>query len=222
MFQRLTGCRPGEACQVRRCDIETTGAVWLYRPVRHKTWWSGNTRTIAVGPRAQALLREYFTPRIDEYVFSPKAAVAEWIAKRAAARGTPRFPSHVERNKLQRKRRPRRPPAELYSRTSYTRAVARACELAFPPPASIARRLDETETAWLDRLTESQRAELRAWRKAHHWHPNQIRHSYATAARRMFGLEHAGAALGHTRMSATEVYAERDVSLAAEVAAKLG
>ena len=26
-FQRLTGCRPGEACSVRRCDIDTGGAV---------------------------------------------------------------------------------------------------------------------------------------------------------------------------------------------------
>ncbi len=28
-FQRLTGCRPSEACRVRRCDIDTGGAVWM-------------------------------------------------------------------------------------------------------------------------------------------------------------------------------------------------
>ena len=38
----------------------------------------------------------------------------------------------------------------------------------------------------------------------------------------MFGLEHAGAALGHAKMSATEIYAERDAGLALEVAAKIG
>ncbi len=27
-FQRLTGCRPGEACTVRRCDPDTGGAIW--------------------------------------------------------------------------------------------------------------------------------------------------------------------------------------------------
>jgi integrase len=29
-FQRLTGCRPGEVCRLRRCDIDTGGAVWLF------------------------------------------------------------------------------------------------------------------------------------------------------------------------------------------------
>ncbi|QDU23916.1 tyrosine-type recombinase/integrase [Urbifossiella limnaea] len=55
-----------------------------------------------------------------------------------------------------------------------------------------------------------------------HWHPYQLRHSYATKVRRHHGLEAAGAALGHTRMSATEVYAERDEQLAVNVAAKIG
>ena len=58
--------------------------------------------------------------------------------------------------------------------------------------------------------------------KVVHWHPYQIRHSYATKVRKQHGLEAAGAALGHTRMSATEVYAERDEQLAATVAAKIG
>ena len=40
-FQRLTGCRPGEACRVRRADIDTGGAVWVYRPIQHKNAWRG-------------------------------------------------------------------------------------------------------------------------------------------------------------------------------------
>jgi integrase len=55
-----------------------------------------------------------------------------------------------------------------------------------------------------------------------HWHPSQLRHQYATEARRQFGLEHAGAALGHTKMSATQVYASRDADLAQQVALRLG
>jgi integrase len=58
--------------------------------------------------------------------------------------------------------------------------------------------------------------------KVAHWHPYQLRHSYATKVRKQHGLEAAGAALGHTRMSATEVYAERDEQLAVSVAAKIG
>ncbi|HEX4609346.1 MAG TPA: site-specific integrase [Urbifossiella sp.] len=57
---------------------------------------------------------------------------------------------------------------------------------------------------------------------APHWHPYQLRHSYATKVRKLHGLEAAGAALGHTRMSATEVYAERDEQLAVTVAEKIG
>ena len=55
-FQRLTGCRPREACQVRRCDIDADGPVWFYTPARHKTAWKGKSRVIAVGPKAQELL----------------------------------------------------------------------------------------------------------------------------------------------------------------------
>jgi integrase len=55
-----------------------------------------------------------------------------------------------------------------------------------------------------------------------HWHPYQLRHAHATRVRKAFGLEAAGATLGHTRMSVTEVYAERDEQLAATVAAKIG
>lgn len=55
-----------------------------------------------------------------------------------------------------------------------------------------------------------------------HWSPNQLRHAHATLVRKRFGLEAAGASLGHAKMSATEVYAERDQTLAERVAAELG
>ena len=88
---------------------------------------------------------------------------------------------------------------------------------AFPPPPPLSRREDETAAAWKGRLTENQLTQIAEWRRDHSWHPYQLRHSYATKARKLFDLEHAGAALGHTRMSATEVYAERDSQLAAAV-----
>ncbi len=31
-FQRLTGARPGEVCQLRPCDVDWSGDVWEYRP----------------------------------------------------------------------------------------------------------------------------------------------------------------------------------------------
>lgn len=54
------------------------------------------------------------------------------------------------------------------------------------------------------------------------WSPNQLRHSYATEARRVCGLEGAQVALGHSRADTTQIYAERDSALAAKVADLIG
>jgi len=54
------------------------------------------------------------------------------------------------------------------------------------------------------------------------WHPNQLRHSHATAVRARYGLEAAQAVLGHAEASVTQIYAERDLSLASKVAAEMG
>lgn len=54
------------------------------------------------------------------------------------------------------------------------------------------------------------------------WHPNQLRHLFASEVRKTHGVEAAGAVLGHTRMSATEVYAARDEQLAVRVAQQMG
>src|SRR5207302_1797839 len=85
-LQRLTGCRPGEACRIRRSEIDTGGAVWLYRPSQHKGSWRGKPRVIAIGPKAQDLLREFFAPSIEDYLFSPRRAVEELISLRSAER----------------------------------------------------------------------------------------------------------------------------------------
>ena len=55
-----------------------------------------------------------------------------------------------------------------------------------------------------------------------HWHPNQLRHTRATEVRGAYGLEAAQVALGHARANVTEVYAERNLSLAARVATETG
>jgi integrase len=58
-LQLHTGMRPGEACALRACDLDTAGTVWVYRPARHKTAWRGKARVVAVGPRAQEVLRPF-------------------------------------------------------------------------------------------------------------------------------------------------------------------
>jgi len=199
-FQQLTGCRPGEACLLRQCDIDTTREVWLFTPVQHKTAHKGKRRAVAIGPRAQALLKSFFTADREAYLFDPRRAVEEHHAGRAAARKTPLYPSHAKHNARRRKRDAKK-PAVRYTTHSYGNAVRRAVEA--------------VNRGYVEAAVD---VELHV----PHWHVNQLRHSYATAARRLFDLEHAGAALGHTKMSATEIYAERDGALAAKVAAKIG
>jgi integrase len=221
-FQRLTGCRPGEACALRWCDLDTADGVWVYRPPHHKTAWRGKDRSIAVGPKAQELLRAFRPADPTAPLFSPALAVAELHAQRGAERKTPRFPSHMSRNQTKRKRQPERTPAASYSVSSYGQAIDRACDKAFPPPGPLSRRKEESEAAWWGRLAEQQRQEVEAWRKSHRWHPNQLRHLFATSVRKAFGLEAAQVLLGHARADVTQVYAERNEELAAWVAGQVG
>lgn len=58
-LQRLTGMRPGEVCQLRLCEVDRTGDLWLFRPAQHKTAHHGKTRVIFFGPRAQAVIMEF-------------------------------------------------------------------------------------------------------------------------------------------------------------------
>jgi integrase len=222
-FQRLTGCRPGEACRVRRSDIDTGGAIWLYKPREHKTAHRGKSRVIACGPRAQHLLRQFFTVEVADYLFSPRRAVAELHAERSKGRKTPLFRSHVERNSAKRVRNPKKSPADRYTPESYSHAIARACDRAFPPPGKLAQRKNETHNEWWnERLTAVQREEVKEWRKAHRWQPNQLRHTFATRVRKQHGLEAAQVMLGHARADVTQVYAERNEAVAAGIAAKIG
>jgi integrase len=217
-LQRLTGARPGEVCAIRACDLDMTGAVWLYRPPHHKTAHRGKQRVIALGPQAQAVIKPFLRLDLQAYLFSPHAAVAEQRRERRAVRKTRVQPSQRDRSK----RDPERTPGQRYTTAAYLTAVARACDRAFPPSAPLARTENETVKAWKARLTAEQRAELRAWRHAHRWHPNQLRHAHATEVRRRYGLEAAQVALGHAQANVTQVYAERDWTLAARVAAEIG
>src|SRR5207249_1213187 len=75
------------------------------------------------------------------------------------------------------KREPRRRPGERYTVTSYARAIKNGCDKGFPPPAEL--------------LDPTRKSELAAWRKAHHWHPHQLRHAAASELRKTHGIEAA-------------------------------
>ena len=174
-----------------------------------------------LGPKAQALVREFFTPTLDDYLFCPVRAAEERRAERATKRKSKRPPSQVARD-AGRRVTPKRYYRTKYDRGSYGLAIDRACAKAFPLPAALAPRKRESRKAWWDRLTDEERSAVKAWWAAHTWHPNQLRHSYATRVRKDYGLEAAQVLLGHSQADVTQIYAERNHVLAATVASTIG
>jgi integrase len=76
--ERLTACRTEEVCGLMRGHLDMTGKVWTWVPPTHKTAWRGQSKTIAVGPRAQEILRPYIVKARDtDYLFSPREAMKQ-------------------------------------------------------------------------------------------------------------------------------------------------
>jgi integrase len=185
LVQQLTGCRPGEVVRMRGVDLDMAGDVWLYRPAGHKTAHHGHGRVVAIGPRAQEVIRPFLKEDPERYLFSPRESRESWNAERRRRRKTPVTPSQARRR---RKPSPKRAPGERYTVGTYRNAIRRACIRAGVPV----------------------------------WHPHQIRHAVATELRRRYGLETAKAVLGHRTLSATEVYAQKDLAGAVRVMGEVG
>jgi integrase len=214
-LQLLTGMRPGEVVIMRAIDLDMTGKVSLYRPGSdqgahgvHKTAHHGQDRVIPIGPRGQEILRQWLKPDLYAYLFSPRETMDALRLKQRQERKTKVQPSQMNR----RKRHARRKPGDRYRVGSYAVAIRRGIEAANRARACDACK--EKEPA--ERCVRCQAAAIP------HWHPHQLRHTKATEIRREAGLDAARAVLGHRSPKVTEVYAEIDVSKAAEVMEKLG
>jgi len=85
----------------------------------------------------------------EAYLFSPREAEESRLRKATAARRTP--PDRGNRVGTNRNPEAPRVLGDRYTSASYRRAITRACEKAFPPPADV--------------VAEG-RAAVRAWRKA--------------------------------------------------------
>jgi integrase len=219
-FQRLTGGRPQDVCNLRPCDVDMSGEVWLYRPSTHKTEHHGRERVIPIGPQGQDILRPYLLREKETHCFSPVDSERKRREELHANRSTSL--SCGNRPGTNRKRKPKRSAGEHYTAGSYRRAIHRACDLAFLPPEPLSQREGETKIQTLDRLTDKQRAELEKWQSDHRWSPNRLRHSAATEIRKRFGLEGAQVILGHASANVTQVYAERDLQKAVEIMREVG
>jgi integrase len=188
-LQRLTGMRPCEVVQMRRADIDQSGSVWVYEPADHKNRWRGHRRLIALGPKSQEILAPFLDRPARAYLFSPAEAESQRNSARRQARQTPMTPSQAKRRP---KPKPQRAKRQRYDVDSYRRAIKYAI--------AQANRNREPDQHIPD------------------WFPLQLRHSLATEIRKRHGLEAAQVALGHARADVTQVYAEKNLSLAIELA----
>jgi integrase len=190
--QRLTGMRPGELCQMRRCDMTLSPTewiypedhprvraikvkdtlIWLYAPASHKMEIKGKARVIAIGPQAQTILTPFLEGRApDRYLFSPKEASHAW----RLARGRKAVYGNG------------REPGDVYNPGSYAKLVRAACK----------------------------RAGVK-------WFPNQLRHLVASESDEVSGRDTTQALLGHATPDMAAVYAEQSLGRAARHVADNG
>ena len=193
-FQRLTGCRPGEVCQLRPMDLDRTGEIWVYRPASHKTEHHGRERVIFIGPKAQDVLRPYLLRPADQCCFSAVESAQQRLDSRHAARKTPL--SCGNRPGTNRKSRPKRSAQRGIQQGRLQPGRPAGLRSGFRDAEGIA--VDSHETAQeggTAQVFKEEQERLRKlaseWRSKHCWSPNQLRHSAATEIRRQFGLEAA-------------------------------
>jgi integrase len=215
-LQSLTGMRSGELVIMRACDINMSGPVWEYRPSSYKTEHheQGTARIIMIGPQGQVVIRRWLVPDTQAFLFSPQRAESEHTERRRAARRTPLWPGHLKYQDRQRRARRRKVLGDRHDTKGYCRAITRACDRAFPHP-ELSRIPPKERTA-------EQKAEIKAWQRAHQWHPHRLRHSAATAIRRQFGVEAAQVVLGHSQIDTSELYAQQNLDAARDVMARIG
>jgi len=127
--QRLTGMRPNEVCQLRGADIDRSGAVWVFRPRRHKCQHLGKQRAVQIGPKTQRLLQPFLKLDPEALLFTPGQSEDERARVRRQARKSKVSPSQQRRDE-QARVQGRRTLQPAWTTASYRRAIARACDKA--------------------------------------------------------------------------------------------
>ncbi|MHC4951196.1 MAG: tyrosine-type recombinase/integrase [Planctomycetota bacterium] len=201
-LQLLTGMRPGELVSMRPCDIDRSEAVWHYYPEKHKNIYRNIQRIVSIGPRGQEILRPFLLRPAEHLCFSPAESEQQRRKILTENRKTPLSCGNTVGSN--RKDNPKRVVGDRYDSVSYRKAVR------YGITACNKVRRVAAKAAGID-------PDLMPY-----WTPYQLRHTAATKVRKEMGYECAGATLGHTNMSATAIYAERNQGLADEAAKRFG
>ncbi len=108
--------------------VDRSTDVWTIELSEHKTAYRGKSRTLYVGPKAQAILLPYLLRDSDKPCFSPIESERQRLAAKHEARTTPLI--HGNRPGTNRARKPRKAPGEAYSTGTYAKAIKYACQRA--------------------------------------------------------------------------------------------
>lgn len=181
LLQWETGMRGCEICIMRPVNIDRTRQVWLYRPAKFKADFREgfSEKIIALGIRAQKIIKPYLDRDINDYLFKPAEAYEQILDIREGRRiiKTSYGNSRGTNNRGVRKYN------KCYNSASYRRAIEYAI-------AKCNKQRDEK-----DRVPG--------------WTPHRIRHAAATRIREQHGKKIAQIMLGHASPAMTEEYSRQ-------------
>lgn len=130
--QRLIGARPAEIVSIRGLEIDRSQDTWFFTPTMHKTSHKGKLRSMAIGPKAKAILQKYVDAEPVGYLFKPAKSESDRRAEVHSERKVPlnygNAPGRKWRAKGERKRT--RKYSDHYDVAAYRRAIARAAKRA--------------------------------------------------------------------------------------------
>ena len=189
------GGRPQDPVNMRACDIDRTprpDGTWVYTPCTHKTAHKGKVLQKAINPQAQAILMSYLI----------------------ANESTPEAFLFSPKKSMQQQSIDRRKNRKTLNKQGKVQ------------PSQCNRRKQNPKRPPGDKYLVSSyyHAIVSACKRAGvpRWTPNQLRHTAATEAKKLCGIEGSQVFLGHECLSTTEIYAEKNFDEAAQVALKIG
>ena len=151
-----------------------------------------------LGPEAQKILTPFLGRDPQAFIFSPLESEKWRLEHRPPYHGKERktkiYPSELRQREIlkaarRKQRKPKRPKGNRYDTNSYRRAIEYGFKQA-----------------------------KKAGFVTPHWHPHQLRHNRGTEVRKKYGIEAAQVALGHAKADATEIYAEKNLEQARQIA----
>ena len=199
--QRLTGMRPDDVVSMRPCDIDQSGEVWIYerlRPQKPLAWAPAADSDRAQGSGGPEAVHG---PGSGSVSVQPQGI-------RGLAFGASSGPLQEG------------PQDEgLPLRTAGQGGQSRPASVASP---SVKNATGTTRLLTARQSTTAFAKAKKAGVEIPHWHPNQLRHTRGTEVRRDHGVEAAQVVLGHARADVTQVYAEKNLRMAIEIARQSG